>query len=61
MNAYEMKKLQVELKRVQVGREEQELKVLELLDTTKRIEASCEASIKKEKELEDKIRTAQAE
>jgi predicted nucleic acid-binding Zn-ribbon protein len=61
MTAYEFKKLQVELKRVNAGREEQELKVLELQDTIKRIESSIEASLLKEKELEEKIKNAKVE
>jgi predicted nucleic acid-binding Zn-ribbon protein len=61
MTAYELKKLQVELKRVNAGREEQELKILELTDTIKRIESSIEASIKKEQELEQKIQAAKVE
>ncbi len=61
MTAYEFKKLQVELKRVNAGREEQELKVLELLDTIKRIEASIEVSLAKEKELEEKIKNSKVE
>lgn len=58
MTAYEFKKMKVELKRVNAGREEQELKVLELQETIKRIEDSILASINKEKELEEKIKNA---
>lgn len=61
MTPYELKKLQVELKRVVVGREEQELKILELMDTVKRIEASIEASVLKEQELEEKLKNAKVE
>jgi predicted nucleic acid-binding Zn-ribbon protein len=61
MTPYELKKIQVELKRVNAGREEQELKILELQDTIKRIEASIDSSMAKEKELEEKIRNAKVE
>jgi len=61
MTPYELKKLQVELKRVVVGREEQELKILELMDTIKRIDASIEASVLKEQELEEKLKIAKVE
>lgn len=58
MTAYELKKLQVELKRVNAGREEQELRIFELEDSIKRIQQSIDASIAKEKELEEKIKNA---
>ena len=58
MNAYELKKLQVEYKRVNAGREEQELRILEFDEQVKRLQASIEISIAKEKELEAKIQEA---
>lgn len=61
MTPYELKKLQVEYKRVNAGREEQELKILELQDTIARIQLSVDTSLAKEKELEEKLKTAEAE
>ena len=58
MTAYELKKLQVEYKRVNASREEQELKILELEDQIKRVVTSIEISIAKEKELQEKISEA---
>lgn len=58
MTAYEFKKLQVEYKRVNAAREEQELKILELLDTVKRIQSSIDISIAKEREIEEKLKAA---
>lgn len=58
MNPYELKKIQVEYKRVNANREEQELRVLEFEEQIKRLQMSIEVSIAKEKELEDKIREA---
>lgn len=58
MNAYEFKKLQVEYKRVNTAREEQELKIIELEDTIKRIQASVDISLIKEKEIEEKLKIA---
>lgn len=61
MSPYEFKKLQVEYKRVNAGREEQELKILELQDTIARIQASVDVSLAKEKELQEKLQAAQSE
>jgi predicted nucleic acid-binding Zn-ribbon protein len=55
MTPFELKKLQVEYKRVNAAREEQELRILELQDTIKRIEQSIEVSMAKEQELQAKI------
>lgn len=51
MDAYELKKKQVEYKRVNASREEQELRILEFQEQIKRLEASIEVSKAKEKEL----------
>jgi hypothetical protein len=51
MNAYELKKLQVEYKRVNAAREEQELRVLEIQEQVDRLQKSIEISILKEQEL----------
>jgi hypothetical protein len=59
MTPYELKKLQVEYKRVNAAREEQELKVYEIMEQVKRIEASIEVSKLKEDELLAKIAEAQ--
>lgn len=61
MTPFELKKLQVEYKRVALGREEQELKIHELQDTIKRIESSIADSIKREKELEEKLKVAKVD
>jgi predicted nucleic acid-binding Zn-ribbon protein len=61
MNAYEFKKLQVEYKRVNAAREEQELQILGLEDQIKRIQISIDISIEKEKEIEEKIKSAKVE
>jgi predicted nucleic acid-binding Zn-ribbon protein len=58
MTPYELKKLQVEYKRVNAAREEQELKIIELQDTIKRIEQSIDVSKAKEDELLAKINSA---
>lgn len=58
MNAYELKKLQVEYKRVNAAREEQELRILEFEEQIKRIQTSIEISIEKEKEIQSKIEEA---
>lgn len=55
MNAYELKKVQVEYKRVNAAREEQELRVLEFQEQIKRLEASITISITKEEELQAKL------
>lgn len=58
MNTLELKKIQVEYKRVNAAREEQELRILEFQEQIKRLEASIEISMAKEKELEEKIQEA---
>jgi len=55
MNNYELKKLQVEYKRVNAGREEQELRILESQEQIQRLEASIAVSIAREEELKAKI------
>ena len=59
MNPYELKKLQVEYKRVNAAREEQELRVLEFEDQIKRVMASIEVSKAKEDELLAKVKELQ--
>jgi hypothetical protein len=61
MNAMELKKLQVEYKRVNAAREEQELRILEFMEQINRIEASIEISKAKEEELLAKLNTAKAQ
>lgn len=61
MNAYDLKKAQVEYKRVNAAREEQELRILEFQEQIKRLEASIEVSIAKENELLAKIADMQKE
>lgn len=56
MNAYEYKKVQVEYKRVNAAREEQELRVLEFEEQISRIKASIEISKAKEAELSQKLK-----
>ena len=60
MNAYELKKLQVEYKRVNAGREEQELRIFECEEQIKRIQESIKISLAKEEELQAKIKEEQA-
>jgi len=55
MDAYELKKLQVEYKRVNASREEQELRILEFQEQIKRLEASILISIAREDELQAKL------
>jgi len=55
MNNYELKKMQVEYKRVNAGREEQELRILECQEQIQRLEASITVSIAREEELKAKI------
>lgn len=55
MNNYEFKKLQVEYKRVNAGREEQEMRIMELQEQIQRLEASIAVSIAREEELKVKI------
>jgi predicted nucleic acid-binding Zn-ribbon protein len=56
MTELELKKLQVEYKRVNAAREEQELRILEFEEQITRIQASIEISLIKEKELQDKLK-----
>ena len=55
MTPYELKKVQVEYKRVNAAREEQELRILELEEQIGRLQVSIAASLSKEKELQEKI------
>jgi hypothetical protein len=59
MSAYDLKKLQVEYKRVNAAREEQELRVFEFQEQINRIEASIAVSIAKEEEVLAKIKAMQ--
>jgi predicted nucleic acid-binding Zn-ribbon protein len=59
MNAFELKKVQVEYKRVNAAREELELRILELQEQISRIEANIEISKAKEDELLTKIKDSQ--
>jgi hypothetical protein len=52
---YELKKIQVELKRVNAGREGQELQIMDLEQQIARTQASVEVSLAREVELEAKI------
>lgn len=61
MNAYELKKVQVEYKRVNAAREEQELRILEFQEQIKRLESSIALSIAKEDELQAKIKEIQVQ
>lgn len=60
MTPYELKKLQVDLKRVILAKEDQELRVLELQDAITRIQKSIDVSIATEKELEEKLKAVLA-
>lgn len=60
MTAYELKKLQVDYKRVNAAKEEQELRILEFQEQIKRLEASIAISETKEAELLEKIKEATA-
>jgi hypothetical protein len=60
MDAYALKKLQVEYKRVNAAREEQELKIFECEEQIKRIQASIAISLAKEEELLVKIKEEKA-
>jgi predicted nucleic acid-binding Zn-ribbon protein len=60
MTAYELKKLQVEFKRVNAAREEQELRVLEFQEQINRLQTSIDISKAKEDELTAKIAEASA-
>jgi hypothetical protein len=59
MTPYEMKKLQVEYKRVNAAREEQELRILEIQEQVDRLQKSVDISLAKEDELLTKIKEAQ--
>ena len=52
---YELKKVQVEYKRVNAAKEEQELRIFEFLEQIKRLEDSIAISKKREDELLVKI------
>lgn len=56
MSAYELKKLQVEYKRVNAAREAQELQILELQEQIDRLQKSIDISMAKEDELQLKIK-----
>lgn len=56
---YELKKVQVEYKRVNAAREEQELRILELQEQIERLETSIAVSLAKEDELQAKIKQLQ--
>ena len=56
MSNYELKKVQVEYKRVNAAKEEQELRILEFQSQIERLEASIEVSKQKEDELLAKIK-----
>lgn len=60
MSNYELKKVQVEYKRVNAAKEEQELRILEFQEQIKRLEASIEISNQKEQELLAKIKEMEA-
>ncbi len=59
MTPLELKKIQVEYKRVNQAREELELRVMEFMDQINRIEATIEISKAKEDELLAKLKEAQ--
>jgi len=59
MTPYELKKLQVEYKRVNAAREEQELRVLEIQENIDRLQKSIDISLAKEEELLAKIKEFQ--
>jgi predicted nucleic acid-binding Zn-ribbon protein len=59
MSPYELKKLQVEYKRVNAAREEQELRVLEIMEQVERLQKSIDVSKAKEEELMAKINAPQ--
>jgi len=61
MTAYELKKLQVEYKRVNAAKEEQELRILELQEQIDRLNKSIDASKLKEEELTAKIAEAKTD
>lgn len=61
MTGYELKKLQVEYKRVNSAKEEQELRIMEFQEQILRLEASIKVSEAKETELLNKIKEAQTQ
>jgi len=60
MSPYELKKIQVEYKRVNAAREEQELRILEMQDQIDKIQKSVDVSLAKEQELLARISEAQS-
>jgi hypothetical protein len=58
MTPYELKKLQVEYKRVNAAREGQELNILEMMEQVERLQKSIDISKAKEDELLAKINEA---
>jgi hypothetical protein len=61
MSPYELKKIQVEYKRVNAAREEQELRILEFQEQINRIQVSVDVSLAKEEELLAKIKAMHEE
>ena len=61
MNSLELKRIEVELIRVQAARAELEFKIEERLDEIERIKEHIKAQIKREEELTIKIREAKGE
>lgn len=61
MTPMELKKLQVEYKRVNAAREEQELRVLQLQEQIDSLQKSIDISIAKEEEITAKIANKQSE
>ncbi len=59
MTPYELKKLQVEYKRVNAAREEQELRVFEIMEQVERLQKSIDISKAKEEELLLKLKEAE--
>ncbi len=59
MTPMEFKKIQVEYKRVNAAREEQELRILEIQENIDRLQKSIDVSLAKEEELLAKIKEAQ--
>jgi len=59
MTPYEMKKLQVEYKRVNAAREEQEMRIMEIMEQVERLQKSIDISLEKEKELLAKLKEAE--
>lgn len=55
----EMKKLTVELKRVEAARGEMELRIYEAEDQIKRLQEHIDIQLNKEKELQQKIKELQ--